>query len=146
MGIQYGRCFKLLIVGSVKAARFLELNDIFIECPHIIQFFELLEKETSGISSTKPIRIPTTKEFANTLQLHPNYLNVLLKKKTRQNLSVHLRNRILEEAKTLLLHTNWNSQDIAYCMGFSETSNFQIFFKKNSGFTPAAFRKNFNSD
>jgi AraC-like DNA-binding protein len=98
----------------------------------------------TGISFTSPIRIRTAKEFANSLNIHPNYLNVLLKKQTGKNVSSHIRSRLLEEAKILLLHTNWNLQDIASSMGFSEQSNFHLFFKKNTGFTPAAFRRSFN--
>ncbi|OQP44176.1 hypothetical protein A4H97_33530 [Niastella yeongjuensis] len=135
---------QLLIVESIKAAHFLEPDEISYESSHIYQFFELLERETSKISYTNPIRIRTAKEFANNLNMHPNYLNVLLKKKTGQNVSVHIRNRLLEEAKTLLLHTNWNLQDIAYSIGFSEQSNFNLFFKKNTGITPAVFRKGLN--
>jgi len=135
---------QLLIVESIKAAHFLEPDEISDECSHVYQFFELLEKETSDISFTNPIRIRTAKEFANNLNMHPNYLNVLLKKKTGQNLSVHIRNRLLDEAKMLLLYTNWNLQDIAYSIGFSEQSNFNLFFKKNTGITPAVFRKGFN--
>jgi AraC-like DNA-binding protein len=76
--------------------------------------------------------------------MHPNYLNVLLKKQTGQNVSAYIRNRLLEEAKTLLLQTNWNLQHIAYSIGFSEQSNFNFFFKKNTGFTPVEFRRGFN--
>lgn len=132
---------QLLVVESIKAAHFLVPAKIPGEYSHIYQFFDLLEKETSGISSANPIRIRTAKEFANNLCIHPNYLNVLLKKQTGQNVSAHIRNRLLEEAKTLLLHTKWNLQDIAYSIGFSEQSNFNFFFKKNTGFTPAMFRR-----
>ena len=135
---------QLLIVDSIKAAHIPQPDWISVEYSRICQFFDLLEKEMSDISFTNPLRIRTAKEFANSLNIHPNYLNVLLKKQTGQNVSAHIRTRLLEEAKTLLLHTNWNLQDIAYSMGFSEQSNFHLFFKKNTGFTPAAFRRSIN--
>lgn len=135
---------QLLVVESIKAAHFLEPDTISGEYSHICEFFDLLEKETSGISFTNPIRIRTAKEFANNLHLHPNYLNVLLKKETGQNVSAHIRNRLLEESKTLLLNTNWNLKDIAHSIGFSEQSNFNLFFKKNTGFTPTEFRRGLN--
>jgi AraC-like DNA-binding protein len=62
--------------------------------------------------------------------MHPNYLNALLKKQTGQNVSAYIRNRLLEEAKTLLLQTNWNLQHIAYSIGSLEQSNFNFFFQK----------------
>ncbi|WP_188315960.1 AraC family transcriptional regulator [Chitinophaga agrisoli] len=134
---------QLLVVESIQAARFLTPGTA-VPDPPICQFFELLEKETAGISFTNPIRIRTAKEFANNLHIHPNYLNRLSKKQTGQSVSTHIRNRLLEEAKMLLLQTNWPLQDIAYSIGFSEQSNFQLFFKKNTGFTPAGFRRGFN--
>jgi AraC-like DNA-binding protein len=135
---------QLLVVESIKAADFPKPDGISGEYSHIYQFFDLLEKEASGISDTNPIRIRTAKEFANNLHMHPNYLNALLKKQTGQNVSAYIRNRLLEEAKTLLLQTNWNLQHIAYSIGFSEQSNFNFFFKKNTGFTPVEFRRGFN--
>ena len=104
-------------------------------------FFNLLEKETSGINYSTPIRIKTAKEFADNLHMHPNYLNALLKKHTGQNASTHIRNRILDEAKALLLQTDWSLNDISYSIGFSEQPSFNLFFKKNTGVTPAVFRK-----
>ncbi len=134
---------QLLVVESIKAACFLTPEGVSAYSP-ICQFFELLENETAGISFTNPIRIRTAKEFAHNLHMHPNYLNLLLKKQTGQSVSAHIRNRLVEEAKTLLLQTNWSLQDIAYSIGFSEQSNFQLFFKKNTGFTPAGFRRGFD--
>jgi AraC-like DNA-binding protein len=134
---------QLLIVEGMKSAQFLESEDVS-EYSHISRFFDLLEKEISDISFTNPIQLRTAKEFAHKLHMHPNYLNVLLKKQTGENVSTHIRNRILEEAKTMLLHTDWNLQSIAYIIGFSEQSNFNSFFKKKTGFTPAEFRRGFN--
>jgi AraC family transcriptional activator of pobA len=132
---------QLLMVESMKVAQYPKPDEVLGEHTQIHQFFNLLEKETSGITNRSPIGIRTVKEFASSLHMHPNYLNALLKKHTGKNVSAHIRNRILEEAKALLLHTNWSLQNIAYSIGFSEQSNFNFFFKKNTGFTPAEFRR-----
>lgn len=87
------------------------------------------------------MRIKTAKEFAAALSVHPNHLNALLKKHTGQNLSTHIRSRLLEEAKILLLQTDWSLQDIGYSIGFADQPNFHLFFKKNTGLTPSEFRK-----
>lgn len=134
---------QLLMVESMKVARFPKADAITEDYSHIHHFFNLLEKETSGINYTTPIRIKTAKEFANDLQMHPNYLNAVLKKHTGQNASTHIRNRILDEAKALLVQTDWTLQDISYSVGFAEQPNFSQFFKKNTGFTPAEFRRSF---
>jgi AraC-like DNA-binding protein len=134
---------QLLMVESMKVARFPNPDEVTEDYSNIHHFFDLLEKETSGINYTNPIRIKTAKEFANDLQMHPNYLNAVLKKHTGQNASTHIRNRILDEAKALLVQTDWSLQDISYSIGFAEQPNFSQFFKKNTGFTPAEFRRSF---
>lgn len=134
---------QLVMVESMKVARYPKPNQVTEDFTHIHHFFDLLEKETSGINFSSPIRIKTAKEFAGSLQLHPNYLNALLKKHTGQNASTHIRNRILDEAKALLVQTDWSLQDISYSIGFAEQPNFNLFFKKNTGYTPAEFRKSF---
>jgi AraC-like DNA-binding protein len=132
---------QLLMVESMKLGRYPQPDAVTEDFSHIHHFFDLLEKETSNINYTTPIRIKTAKEFALDLSIHPNYLNALLKKHTGQNASTHIRNRLLEEAKVLLLQTDWSLLDISYSMGFSDQPNFSLFFKKNTGTTPAEFRK-----
>ncbi|MBT2560269.1 helix-turn-helix domain-containing protein [Pedobacter sp. ISL-68] len=134
---------QMLIVESMKIGHYPEPNHIGADHLHIHNFFSLLEKETSNINYLAPIRIRTAKEFAQNLDMHPNYLNAVLKKHTGQNVSAHIRDRILEESKTLLLYTSWSLQNISYCLGFAEQPNFTIFFKRNTGVTPASFRRNF---
>ncbi|OZI06505.1 AraC family transcriptional regulator [Siphonobacter sp. BAB-5385] len=132
---------QLVMIECARIADFPEPNHVSEEYKHVHEFFHLLEKETAHINYTQPIAIKTAKEFAANLSVHPNYLNALLKKYTGQNVSTHIRNRLLEEAKSLLLQTNWNLQDIGYSIGFADQPNFSLFFKKNTGITPAEFRR-----
>jgi AraC-like DNA-binding protein len=132
---------QLLMAESMKVAQHPKPDEVSGDYRHIHQFFELLEKETAGINFTTPIRVRTAKEFAGIMHLHPNYLNALLKKHTGENASTHIRNRLLDEAKILLRQTNWSLQDISYSIGFADQPGFNLFFKKNTGFTPAEFRK-----
>jgi AraC family transcriptional activator of pobA len=132
---------QLLMVESMKIGRFPKPDNVTEEYTHIHHFFNLLEKETSGINYENPIRLKTAKEFASSLSVHPNHLNALLKKYTGQNVSTHIRNRLLEEAKVLLLQTDWTLQNISYSIGFAEQPSFNFFFKKNTGITPSEFRK-----
>jgi AraC-like DNA-binding protein len=132
---------QLLMVESMKVARYPKPDEVTEDYTHVHHFFDLLERETSGINYSTPIRIKTAKEFAHNLDMHPNYLNALLKKHTGQNASTHIRNRLLDEAKALLVQTDWSLQDISYSIGFAEQPNFNLFFKKNTGITPAEFRR-----
>lgn len=53
--------------------------------------------------------------------------------------------RVLLEAKRLLVHTENPIKTISLYIGFDETTNFNKFFKKHSGQTPVAFRDGFPS-
>ena len=132
---------QLLIIDSVRIGQFPKPDNVSDEFRHVHEFFNLLEKEIAHINIGTPIRIRTAKEFAATLAVHPNHLNALLKKHTGQNVSTHIKSKLLEQTKVLLLQTDWSLQDIAYCIGFTEQSNFNLFFKKSTGLTPAEFRR-----
>lgn len=132
---------QLLIIDSIRVANFPKPDTVSEEYKHVHEFFTLLEKETSNININTPIRIRTAKEFAATLAVHPNHLNAVLKKHTGQNVSTHIKNKLLEQTKVLLLQTDWSLQQVAYSIGFTEQPNFNLFFKKNTGLTPAEFRK-----
>lgn len=136
---------QLLMVESMRVAQFPKPDNVSDEYHYIHQFFHLLEKETSGINYTSPIKMKTAKEFAASLSVHPNHLNAVLKKYTGQNVSTHIRNRLLEETKALLVQTDWTLQDIGYSIGFAEQPNFSLFFKKNTGITPAEFRRSYQA-
>lgn len=64
-----------------------------------------------------------------------------IKKAYRTKCERHIKGRLLDECKALLLQTSWTLEQISYAVGFSDQPNFNFFFKKNTGFTPSAFRK-----
>ncbi len=133
---------QLLLIESVKIGNYPKPDHVSEEYTHIHRFFQALEQETAQINYNKPIGAKTVREFAALLAVHPNYLNMLIKRHTGQNVSTHIRNRLLEATKILLVQTNWSLNDIGYSIGFADQSNFNLFFKKNTGLTPAEFRKN----
>lgn len=51
-----------------------------------------------------------------------------------------MRNRRLEEARKLLLHSDYSVSEIGYRTGFSDLSHFTKLFRKHTGLTPLAFR------
>lgn len=79
--------------------------------------------------------------FARKLNLHPNYLNSVIKSKTGRTVTDWISKRTLSLAKTLLLNTPLSLKEIAYQLGFSEPTHFSRFFKNNTQLTPNAFRK-----
>jgi len=80
--------------------------------------------------------------FAERLNLHPNYLNSVIKSKTGKTINEWIVLRTLSTAKTLLKNTALSVKEIAYRLGFSEPTHFNRFFKKHQNITPVTYRNN----
>lgn len=81
------------------------------------------------------------KEYAAMLFITPNYLNELCVLHTGHSAGEHIRNRILLEAKRLLVNSSLSISEIAWSLHFENHSYFSRFFKKYCAVTPEAFRK-----
>ena len=54
-----------------------------------------------------------------------------------------IEDRLMLEARRLLVHTHYSSKEIGFGLGFEEPTNFTRFFRQKQGQTPAQFRKAF---
>ncbi|MFZ4262423.1 AraC family transcriptional regulator [Sphingobacterium sp. HJSM2_6] len=81
------------------------------------------------------------KDYANLLYITPNHLNAVCKEYLGLQAGEIIRNRMLLEAKRLLILPDWSITQIAYELNFNDNSYFSKFFKKIAGFTPEEFRK-----
>jgi AraC family transcriptional regulator, transcriptional activator of pobA len=80
-------------------------------------------------------------QFAEKLNIHPNYLNSVIKSKTGRTVTDWISERTISVAKSLLISTSYSSKEIAYKLGFSEPTHFSRFFKKQTQVSPNAYRK-----
>jgi AraC-like DNA-binding protein len=103
-------------------------------------FLELLERQFPIEDSNPKMNLRSASAFANQLSIHVNHLNRSVKTTTQKTTTQIIAQRIVQEAKSLLKHSNWNVSEIAYALGFEETAHFNNFFKKNVGQTPLQFR------
>lgn len=103
-------------------------------------FAELLERQFLIESPLQRMKLRTPADFAANLAIHINHLNRALKSVTGKTTSQLIAERIIQEARVLLKHTDWNVSQIGYCLGFDEPSHFITFFRKNVQLTPKAFR------
>ncbi|MDZ7646729.1 MAG: helix-turn-helix domain-containing protein [Cytophagales bacterium] len=85
-------------------------------------------------------KLRTAQDYASSLNLHVNYLNRAVKETTGKSTTTHIGERITNEAKALLLHTDWNVADIAYALGFEYPTYFNNFFKRITGTNPMSLR------
>lgn len=103
-------------------------------------FFELLERQFPIESTESPLTFKTAQDYAKQLSVHVNYLNSSVKEVTGKPTTNHIADRIITEAKALLIHTDWNISEIAYALGFEYTTYFNNFFKKKTGIIPKSIR------
>jgi AraC family transcriptional regulator, transcriptional activator of pobA len=99
-----------------------------------LEFTKVMEKEQNDCKLQ-------VHHFAERLNLHPNYLNSVIKSKTGRTVNDWISKRTLSVAKSLLMSTSYSTKEIAYKMGFSEPTHFSRFFKKHTQISPSTFRK-----
>ncbi|MDQ1162565.1 AraC family transcriptional activator of pobA [Chryseobacterium sp. SORGH_AS 447] len=104
-------------------------------------FLELLERQFPIEEVRQRIRFRSPSEFAGQLSVHVNHLNRAVKEVTEKTTSEIIAERLLQEAKILLKHTEWNVSEIAYSLGFKEATHFNNFFRKKVQLTPVQFRE-----
>lgn len=86
-------------------------------------------------------RLKLPKEYAELLYITPNHLNALCNDILGIPAGELIRNRVILEAKRLLINLELNITEIAYKLNFADNSYFTKFFKKYTGLTPEDFRK-----
>ena len=105
-------------------------------------FKQLLESEFRKVLKNEQNETKLrVQDFAESLNMHPNYLNSVIKSKTGRTVNEWISKRTLSVAKSLLMSTPYSSKEIAYKLGFSEPTHFSRFFKKHTQLSPGSFRK-----
>jgi len=81
--------------------------------------------------------------YATQLNIHPNYLNSVVKKHTGFTAKESIQNRILLESKYLLHSTKLTIKEIASTLGFNDPNYFTVFFKRFEKLSPVNYRSSF---
>lgn len=80
-------------------------------------------------------------EFASLLNISPSYLNECSKQITGFPVSYWIQQQITTEAKRLLYYKDDSIQEIAYTLGYDDTTYFSRLFAKAVGMSAIQFRK-----
>ena len=104
-------------------------------------FGTLLTSQYPIITPARRLALRTPQAFADALAVHVNYLNRALKAATGKTTTQLLAERLVQEARTLLLHTDWPVSSISACLGFEEPTHFTHLFRKYAHCTPSSLRR-----
>ncbi|MBT1690091.1 helix-turn-helix domain-containing protein [Dawidia soli] len=81
-------------------------------------------------------------DYASILNISAGHLSDVVKGQSGKPAIKHIHDRLVMEARRMLLHTNQPLKEIAFDLGFSDASYFNRFFKRETGVTPAGYRTN----
>jgi AraC family transcriptional activator of pobA len=129
--IHFGQKLQPVSAAGVETNAYRRVSSLFIE---------LLERQFPIEPPHQKLAFRSARDFADQLSIHVNYLNKVLKEITGKTTTELITERIVKESKILLKHTDWNVSEIAYSLGFEETSHFNNLFKKHTSLNPSAFR------
>lgn len=84
------------------------------------------------------------KFYANKLNITTKHLNRVVKETVNKTTNQLISERVILEAKRLIIHSNNSLTSIAFTLGFSDYAYFSRYFKNKSGVTPINFRKRYS--
>lgn len=106
----------------------------------LAQFQRVLDAHLDDFLAGRVEKMLELQEIAVILCLHPGHLSKVIRLTTGQHACHFYEQRLLCEAKVLLLDPALPIKAIAHRLDYDE-SNFTKFFKRFTGITPSAFRK-----
>jgi AraC family transcriptional regulator, transcriptional activator of pobA len=97
----------------------------------VLEFENLLEKHF--------ITLKSAGDYAAMLNITEKHLNRITRSTYNKTSTRLIAERIILEAKRMLIHSGLNVTQVAYALGYQDKSYFVRFFKKNAGETPLTF-------
>ncbi len=131
---------KQLIILSTRLWRLQQLGDPGNMPNHDIDFFrrfsllvDIHYKEKHSVA-----------DYADMMSIAPKTITHKLRKMNMEQPNEFIKNRIMLEAKRLLIHTAMSAKQIAYHLGYEDPAYFNRLFTLKVGNTPSDFRKKYN--
>jgi AraC family transcriptional activator of pobA len=103
-------------------------------------FKSLLASQFPLASPYQQVGLRTPQQFAEKLAVHINSLNRALKEATGKTTTLLINERLMLEARALLVHSNWSISQISNSLGFEEPTHFARAFRAYSGQSPSSLR------
>jgi len=100
-----------------------------------------LESHFRDLLSGKAEKVFRAHDFAVLQNLHPSYLNNVIKSKTGKSMSLWIAYKTIAEAKGMLQDPAVPIKEIAFTLGFAESTHFSAYFKKHAELSPVEYRR-----
>ena len=104
---------------------------------HYYDYENLVEKNYKTLKSIT--------EYAERLNITPKHLNRITQTVISKKASEILVDRLILEAKRMLIFLDESVVDIAFSLGYEDYSYFARLFRKHSGYTPTNFRQKYKA-
>ena len=101
--------------------------------PHVIRAMEYVDQHLQD-----SIRI---QDIADALGISVSHLSHTFSQETGMELSAYIREKRLDAAKKLLLHSDFTCTEIAEYFSFSSSAHFSTAFRELTGMTPTEYRE-----
>lgn len=88
----------------------------------------------------RAVDLRTVEAFADELHVTPKHLIEVIKQQTGRTPLQLIHEQMLTESKRMLYHTDQPIKEIAFSLGFTDSTNFTKWFKTKTGYTPVHYR------
>ncbi|TYA74754.1 AraC family transcriptional regulator [Seonamhaeicola marinus] len=123
--ILLAKLFRMKYQNDTVSSEKKHLND-FVRLQNLVETHALQHKKVNY--------------YANQLAKSTKTLNNITKSIIHKSTKDFIDDIATKQIKRLLINTTLNIKEIAYVSGFEETTNFYKYFKRQTNFTPEAFR------
>jgi AraC-like DNA-binding protein len=128
-----GLYLRLLVLKYFKNAGGKEISAETDHKSQLISSFKILV-------NSEFIKLKTPRDYAEKLHITPNYLNGLCKEVLDKTAGEIIRDRVVLEARRMLITTGLTVAEISFQLGFADNSYFGRYFRKASGVPPEKYR------
>ncbi|MEL1239445.1 helix-turn-helix domain-containing protein [Flavobacterium flavipallidum] len=132
---QRDKIMNLLDIIHIELAR--KYNEIHVHETHT---YNVKIKNLEQLLEQKYKEEKSAAFYASELNITLKHLNRICKDILKKTTTEVIVNRVILEAKRMLLDKNWTVNEIAFVLGYDDYSYFSRLFKKHSGMTPTEFR------
>lgn len=133
--MKYQKLVALLCVLYIELARLCETK--LKRIPQNVSIVRLRKLEKLIDKNFREIK--SSSEYASMMNVSEKHLNRITKSMLNKTLSDLISERIILEAKRMLVHSEYSIAEVAHYLGYLDNAYFSRFFKKKTGETPTVF-------